>query len=120
MSSQVCQFCLDIFVDSVGITKKCIGKRTILEYKNTNVILSHILPDLQAWRRAYNDVTEIRILCTERLSIDCDLVNSDWHGINIVIVANKIEVKCGCLFDVSGLDAPHHTFPAARDRKSVV
>jgi hypothetical protein len=61
---------------------------------------------------------ELRILCTGRVDIDCNLEKDLWHGKNIVIIADSVViVQNNCEFDVSGIDGENFEQSAPNGKK---
>jgi hypothetical protein len=86
----------------------------IFEYEDHNVTLSKV-------KNAGTDpstFSELRILCTGRIDIDCNLEKDRWHGKNIVIIADSVVIVQNCEFDVSGIDGENFEQSAPNGQNS--
>lgn len=84
------------------------GGRLTIEARGMAITFSRILEQLNRLKMKNTQVTELRIVCTVALHIDCDLDNEIWHGTNLVIATDHLYLADRLdryNWDVSGLDA---------------
>ena len=55
-------------------------------------------------QRNETSAEELHIVGLTSIIVDCDLEYTDWHGVNIVVVADRLVVHNDICFDVSGMD----------------
>ena len=85
------------------------GGRSILKFSAISLVWSEIKDSVT------KKVDELHLVGLAAIHVDDDLLNSDWHGTNILITTAKLFVSGDVCWDVSGLDAKPHSSTKARN-----
>ena len=93
------------YLKPIEITITETENRSIVESSGGIVYMSRTLKEIQ--KKISNNppkkpIDEYRFIAVHLFEIDCDLENSHWHGINVFIMANSINVTKKCKWDLSG------------------
>uniref|UniRef100_A0A914VYH3 Uncharacterized protein n=1 Tax=Plectus sambesii TaxID=2011161 RepID=A0A914VYH3_9BILA len=86
------------------IEVKSSENRCILEVIGGLISMKKITEDFEKNKKIYN-IEEVRIIAAYMLQIDCNLDNSIWHGINVVIKATNVEIMGVYTWDLSGISS---------------
>lgn len=72
------------------------------------IFLSVIKGKVEQQLEQNKKIIEVRFYAKNIFNIDDNLQNKEWHGKNVVIVADKVHVWKSCCIDVSGWGADQH------------
>ena len=84
--------------------------------QGASIVMSHVIDKMERkLRRSDEQVEEIHLHGLNVVHIDVDLCSDKWHGINIVVVTDKIVVHKQVIWDVSGLNGAANWNSPAKD-----
>lgn len=92
------------------------GGKHVIIVQQPILVMSQCLPG--KWLKKNFKPDEVHFVACQVIYIDCDLHNSVWHGINVVLMAKRIECipppnKEKIVWDLSGLTGVCNTFIVA-------
>lgn len=76
--------------------------KKIIFVKGIAVFVSKMIEKMGELKRDNQDALEIKIVGHSSVHIDCHLEKATWHGMNVVIVTDKLFVDKDVCWDVSG------------------
>lgn len=99
---------IGFYLKPIEITITESGDRSIVEGVGGIINMSQTLREIET--KLLNEppkkpTDEYRFIAVHLFQIDCDLENSRWHGINMLIMANNINVTKKCKWNLSGLSS---------------
>jgi hypothetical protein len=77
------------------------GERRIVVVKGIAIIVSEIKKQMTDLKEECN-AQEVQMIGLASVHVDCDLDRDIWHGINVVVVTDKLFVDGNFCWDVSG------------------
>jgi hypothetical protein len=77
------------------------GERRIVVVKGIAILVSKIKKRM-AQLKGESNAQEVQIVGLTSIHVDCDLEREIWHGINVVVVTDKLFIDGDFHWDVSG------------------
>ncbi|CAL8117730.1 unnamed protein product [Orchesella dallaii] len=101
-----------------NITLETANDKQILVVRKSVMVLSDIIPDVEAKLLSIHNLKAVHFVAKDVVYIDCNLDNSTWHGMNVLVFSKKIEgiwSNDQFFWDVSGLPGNDAFPPRAPD-----
>ncbi|UXX40581.1 hypothetical protein [Wolbachia endosymbiont of Oryzaephilus surinamensis] len=105
------------YIKPVGIQKRGIDGRLVVEVKGKNIVVSEILRQLENTLLENPNIDEVRFVGADIIHIDINLKSEVWQGRNVVILTKAIKVHDQVIWDISGKDNDHTYSDNAGTRK---
>jgi hypothetical protein len=93
--------CRKLLLPLLTTDVKTEGGRRIVVVKGIAILVSKIKRRMVELKGKLN-AQEVQIIGLASIHVDCDLEREIWHGINVVVITDKLFVDGDFLWDVSG------------------
>ena len=93
------------YIKPITIEKMEKDGRVIIEVIGKHMVLSEHLSQIEKLLSNNSTIEEVRFVGADILHVDAQLKKEKWHGINIVVYANNIEVNSEVEWEVSGYNS---------------